>query len=112
MPEEEKSRRLLQGQVVIYPFTKQQNVIGLQKTITDKLPIVSPEQPQDNFVDKQAWFEVSDDDNEDVEENYGSQQSFASPSREIVEYNYESIPENENYGNDEDVIEENYEGAN
>ena len=59
MPQEEKSRRLLQGDVIIYPYTKQENVIGLQKTITDKLPIVSNTAPSAGFVQKQVWLDIS-----------------------------------------------------
>ena len=111
MPEEEKSRRILQGEVVIYPFTKQENVIGLQKTITDKLPIVSSQQPTQGFVQKQAWFDTNDDSNENTEENYGNERRLA--SNEIIEYNYEdSQEESENYGSPNEIIEENYEGVN
>lgn len=61
MPEqEEKNRRLLQGQTVIYPFTKQELVIGLQKTIMDKLPIKSNVQPELNFVAKQIWLDTGE----------------------------------------------------
>ena len=111
MPEEEKSRRILQGEVVIYPFTKQENVIGLQKTITDKLPIVSSQQPTQGFVQKQAWFDTNDDSNENTEENYGNERRLA--SNEIIEYNYEdSQEESENYVSPNEIIEENYEGIN
>lgn len=57
----EKNRRLIQGNDIIYPFTKQENVIGLQKTITDKLPIVSSSTPQAGFVAKQVWIDVSEE---------------------------------------------------
>lgn len=66
----EKNRRLIQGTDIIYPFTRQENVIGLQKTITDKLPIVSPTTPQGNFVPKQVWIDTSDSSN-DQRLNFG-----------------------------------------
>lgn len=56
----EKNRRILQGTDIIYPFTKQENVIGLQKTITDKLPIVSESTPQSGYVPKQVWVDIGD----------------------------------------------------
>lgn len=66
--EEILNRRLIQGDKIVYPITQQQNVIGLQKTITDKLPIVSPETPTEGmFVEKQVWLDTSDDDGEEVE---------------------------------------------
>lgn len=63
----EKNRRLIQGNDIIYPFTKQENVIGLQKTITDKLPIVSSSTPQEGFVAKQVWIDVSEEEEEQYE---------------------------------------------
>lgn len=57
---DEKNKRLIQGNDIIYPFTKQENVIGLQKTITDKLPIVSETVPE-AFVTKQVWIDVSEE---------------------------------------------------
>ena len=68
----EKNRRLMQGTDIIYPFTKQENVIGLQRTITDKLPIVSPTAPQSGFVPKQVWIDTSDSSN-DQELDFGPQ---------------------------------------
>ena len=57
---EEISKRLLQGDKIVYPFTKQENIIGLQKTITDKLPIVSEDVPQTGYVPKQVWLNLDD----------------------------------------------------
>ena len=62
----EKNRRILQGTDVIYPFTRQENVIGLQKTITDKLPIVSATEPEEGFVPKQAWIDTGNSGSEVV----------------------------------------------
>lgn len=60
MPEPEEvilNRRLKLGDSIVYPITQQTNVIGLQKTITDKLPIVSSTTPQ-NYVEKQVWLDI------------------------------------------------------
>lgn len=94
MPQEEKSRRLLQGNTIIYPFTKQENIIGLQKTITDKLPIVSSSTPTTDYVDKQVWLDTSGE-------------SLSVQTRNIAS----GIIEN-NYGNDNDIVENNYESEN
>lgn len=61
---DEKNRRLLQGQTIIYPFTKQENIIGLQKTIKEKLPIVSSSQPTSDYVERQVWVDTSDNEQE------------------------------------------------
>ena len=105
MPEE-KSRRLMQGQDIIYPFTKQENVIGLQKTITDKLPIVSDTTPDDGFVEKQVWLDTEDDGNE--QEIY----NVSNRNNDIIENNYEIPIQEPNYGDPDDTIEDNYEGEN
>lgn len=98
----EKNRRLLQGEDVIYPITKQENVIGLQKTITDKLPIVSGTEPSQGFAEKQIWLDTSDESEEVIEENYNVQRSVSQ---------VQEVEEN-NYGDENDVVEENYEGEN
>lgn len=54
----EKNKRLVLDGDIIYPFTKQENVIGLQKTIKEKLPIVSSSEPSEGFVERQAWLEL------------------------------------------------------
>lgn len=72
MPEE-KNRRLLQGSDVIYPITKHENVIGLQKTINAKLPFVSSREPQ-SVPDRQVWLDIRDsgeNNYEDTENNRG-----------------------------------------
>lgn len=61
-----KDGHLLQGNCVVNPFTKHENVEGLQKEITDKLPIVSAQEPQSGFVPNQVWLDISE--NEGVEE--------------------------------------------
>ena len=59
--EEILNRRLLKGEAIVYPITRQENVIGLQRTITDKLPIVSSEAPaQGTYVERQSWFDTSE----------------------------------------------------
>lgn len=63
----EKNRRLIQGEDIIYPFTKQENVIGLQKTIADKLPIISESQPSSGYVTRQAWIQPADSEENESE---------------------------------------------
>ena len=54
-------RRLLQGNTVIYPFTKQQNIIGLQGTIKEKMTIVSEYEPEaGTYVERQIWLDTGD----------------------------------------------------
>lgn len=55
---DEKNKRLVLNGDIIYPFTKQENVIGLQKTIKEKLPIISSSEPSEGFVERQAWLEL------------------------------------------------------
>ena len=100
--QEEKNRRLLQGEDIVYPITRQENVIGLQKTITDKMTLASPTQPS-AAIEKQIWIQL------------GEAADIANPnysSNDVVENNYESQPPEENYGNENDVVEDNYEGEN
>lgn len=52
------NRRLLLGNDIVYPITKQENVINLQKTIKEKLPIVSSSQPTSGFVARQVWVDT------------------------------------------------------
>ena len=120
--EPEISRRLLKGDQVVYPFTRQENVIGLQKTIKEKLPIISESQPSTGYVPRQAWIQPGEvfeesipvissfDSRGVVEENYDN-------SEIVIEENYSdsvSLPsgqENdieENYGSSNSIIEENY----
>ena len=57
----EKNKRLIQNGDIIYPFTKQENVIGLQKTIKEKLPVVASTAPT-NFVERQVWIDTTEND--------------------------------------------------
>lgn len=59
MYDEELIRRLLQGNKVIYPVTRQEAVIGLQGTIKEKMTIVSPTQPQ-VAIERQVWLDISE----------------------------------------------------
>ena len=52
------NRRLLLGSDIVYPITKQENVINLQKTIKEKLPIISNTQPSTNIT-RQVWIDTS-----------------------------------------------------
>lgn len=56
----ELNKRLMLDTDIVYPFTKQENIINLQKTITEKLPIVQQTQPQTGFVPKQVWLDTSE----------------------------------------------------
>ena len=62
LTQEEKptiDRRILQGNTVIYPFTKQQNIIGLQGTIIEKLPIASDTAPETGLIENQkVWLDT------------------------------------------------------
>lgn len=55
------NRRIKKGDAIVYPITDQQNVIGLQGTIKEKLPIVSESTPQvGDYVEKQVWIDIGD----------------------------------------------------
>lgn len=58
MPETILNRRLKKGNNIVYPITSQENVIGLQATIKEKLPIVSDSTPE-QFVAGQVWLNTS-----------------------------------------------------
>lgn len=64
----ELNRRLLKGQDIVYPITRQENVINLQKTIKEKMAIVSSQQPQ-QAIERQVWLDTSSN------QQGGSQQS-------------------------------------
>lgn len=56
------NKRLMLGTDIVYPYTKQENVINLQNTIKAKLPITSPNEPaQGTYVEKQVWLDTSED---------------------------------------------------
>ena len=61
-------RRLMYCGQVLYPFTKQELVIGLQKTIKEKLPLSGDTEPT-NAVQHQIWLDTSGGnvENDDVE---------------------------------------------
>lgn len=49
------NRRLMQGGTIIYPITSEQNIVGLK----NRFPIISAQQPQGQFVERQAWLDTS-----------------------------------------------------
>lgn len=70
MPEPQElvlDRRLKKGDAIIYPITRQENVIGLQKTIKEKMAIVSPTQPTSGYVESQVWIQPGSEDNSEYQ---------------------------------------------
>ena len=63
----EVNKRLIRGDEIIYPITNAGNIIGLQGTIKEKLPIVSPSTPQQG-VERQAWIKIGDNEEYSEEE--------------------------------------------
>lgn len=55
----ELNRRIILGNDIVYPITKAENVIHLQKEIKKKLPISSSNTPE-NIVEGQVWLDTSD----------------------------------------------------
>jgi len=125
MPEE-KNRRLMLGSDIIYPITKQENIIGLQKTIKEKLPIVSDSTPAvGTYVERQVWIDTNDLANSvvhynpiphvnlesGVENNYSLpsniENNFESDNRSIIENNYNLNGIEDNYSQ-EATIEDNF----
>ena len=103
----EQDKRLMLNGNIIYPYTKHENVLGLQQTITDKLPIVSDSQPQENYVEKQVWIKTEGDAEIDGNESHSLDYGNIT---DIIESNYEvQTPNTNNYGLPNDVIENNYE---
>ena len=80
----EKNKRLVNNGDIIYPFTKQENVIGLQKTITDKLPIVSSVTPQEGFVNKQVWLDTGNNQNRGIQPVGGLIFATFNPNSELT----------------------------
>ena len=72
------NRRLLLGSDIVYPITRQQNVIDLQKTIKEKLPIISNTQPTTDIV-RQVWVDTS----------VGQELSFSNESNEELTFGEE-----------------------
>lgn len=62
MPDETiLNRRIKRGDDIVYPITRQENVINLQKTIKEKLPISSSNEPEEGtYVEKQVWLDTSE----------------------------------------------------
>lgn len=59
-------KRIIVNGEVFYPITDAYSILHLQKEITDKLPIVSDIQPASGtFVPKQAWLDISEEEQED-----------------------------------------------
>ena len=61
MPEEKNRRLVLDGDI-IYPITRQENIIGLQKTIKEKLPIISANTPESQ-IERQVWLDIAETEN-------------------------------------------------
>ena len=49
------NRRLIQGDTIIFPITSEQNIVGLK----NRFAIISPQQPQGQFVERQVWLDIS-----------------------------------------------------
>lgn len=110
----EKNRRLVLDGDIIFPITKQENVIGLQKTIKEKLPIVSPTAPN-QLIERQVWIDTNEEDEntqqasnvnniEDNLENSSNTVIEDNLSNDAIEDNTED-PQTSNI----DVIEDNLE---
>lgn len=82
------NRRIKKGDAIVYPITHQENVIGLQGTIKDKLPIVSETTPQvGEFVEKQVWIDIGDSyENHGLNfgPNGGGELNFGEPSEQVA----------------------------
>lgn len=89
---DEKNRRLVFGDSIIYPFTRHQNVIGLQKQITDKLPIISETQPSENFVRNQSWFQLVEEEAEEQQSQQEAEISYGGLEQHLEQ---PSLVENE-----------------
>ena len=102
----EKNRRLIQGEDIVYPITKQENIIHLQKTITDKLPIVSDTTPTSGYVPKQVWLDTGTPQSSDLQFGtpssgqltFGQQQNngltFGQPSNNQLTFGQPNSEEN------------------
>lgn len=66
---DEKNKRLIFDGNIIYPFTKQENVIGLQKTIKEKMPIITSQAPS-AALDNQICIEIQEQDASQEDSNY------------------------------------------
>lgn len=86
----ELNRRLVVNGDIVYPITLADNVIHLQKEITEKLPIISSEEPT-SFVERQVWLDVSEEEN-------GEQEVEELMSLEEEQLGFESSDEPEDFG--------------
>ena len=113
----EKNRRLVLDNDIIYPFTRQENVIGLQKTIKEKLPIVSTSTP-DSDIERQVWIDTNEASqvqqqdfvllsipNSDIEDNFENSQPNNSSNSGQVENNFSSGQIEDNFN--EEQVENN-----
>ena len=112
----EKNRRLVLDNDIIYPFTRHENVIGLQGTIKEKLPIVSPTTPNQQ-IERQVWIDTNDEDEnaqqssnvsniEDNLENSSNTVIEDNLSNDVIEDNTES-----QQTSNIDIIEDNLENS-
>ena len=101
-----KNKRLIQNGEIVYPITLQGNVIGLQKTITDKLPIISSSQPQTSVPERQVWIDVGEE-AEEIEEVVQPTRSFFVQEEEQLtfENNEEDLSFDNSNNNDNIVFE-------
>ena len=110
----EKNRRLVLGDDIIFPITKHENVIGLQKTIKEKLPIISSDQPE-NFTERQVWIDTKEienseallsmQSNSDIEDNLEQNENTAND----VEDNLSNISIEDNLENQDQTVDDSIE---
>ena len=108
----ELNRRLLKGEDIVYPVTRQENVIQLQKTITDKLSIVRDTTPTSGFVAKQVWIDTGVQPSNELtfgtpssgQLTFGNQQggglTFGTPSNNGLTFGTPNSESNNNNNND------------
>ena len=83
----EKNTRLIQGSDIIYPVTKQENIIGLSQ----RFPIISSSQPQGQVPNRQIWLDVGGE----QEITFGINERNAHTTRNEL-LSFGNIEENEN----------------
>ena len=59
------NRRLIQGGNIIFPITSVDNIVNLKS----RFAIVSPSQPQGQFVERQAWLDINCEQAENEQNN-------------------------------------------
>lgn len=109
MDEEIKNKRLVLGDTIIYPFTKQENVIGLQKTIKEKLPTVSANSPE-SAVERQVWIKPEEETEEYVPFYLNTSQEVPVNEQLYFEENVEESLTFGNNNNDNEIL--TFEGVN